>query len=367
MSLLRPWFSGSLLLAIALGSPAAGQEPAPDPLRPLRSSYLTNGAATRRAFAEVVADANRWTVRVLANDEEVAFGVIVRSDGYIITKGNRLQGRLECEMPGSRMLPAKYVGYHPGHDLALLKVDAADLPVVRWQDAADPAVGRWAVTPDGQGSPRAVGVISVSRRQVPKVRIRGVLGVRLDPESQQARVLEVLPDSAAEAAGLQAEDIITRVNEATVTSLGTLVAEIGKHSPQETLRLLVTRKGRKQVIPATLTHPFGDFLSRIDQQNAMGGRLSLRRTGFPVVLQHDSVLRPEECGGPLVDLSGAAVGINIARAGRTETYTIPDDIVRPLVADLLAGKYPPPPTKLAGARAQPTEQQTSTSPASGGE
>ncbi len=367
MSLLRPSFSGGLLLTVFLGSFATGQEAAPDPLRPLRASYLTNGAATRRAFAEVVTDANRWTVRVLANDEEVAFGVIVRSDGYIITKGNRLQGRLECEVPELRVLPAEYVGYHPGHDLALLKVDASDLPVVRWQDAADPAVGRWAVTPDGQGSPRAVGVISVSRREVPKVRIRGVLGVRLDSKSQQARVLEVLPDSAAEAAGLQAGDVITRVNDVAVTSSGTLIAEIGKHNPQETLSLLVIRKGREQVIPATLTHPFGDFLSRIDQQNAMGGRLSLRRTGFPVVLQHDSVLRPEECGGPLVELPRADVGINIARAGRTETYTIPDDIVRPLIAELLAGKYPPPPTKLAGAPAPPTEQQTSTASASGGE
>ena len=47
-----------------------------------------------------------------------------------------------------------------------------------------------------------------------------------------------------------------------------------------------------------------------------------------MILQHDSVLKPSECGGPLVDLDGKVVGINIARAGRTETYAIPSEVVQ---------------------------------------
>jgi len=43
-----------------------------------------------------------------------------------------------------------------------------------------------------------------------------------------------------------------------------------------------------------------------------------------------------------VDLAGKAVGINIARAGRTESFAIPDDVVRPLIDELLSGKFPPP-------------------------
>src|SRR5262249_11927645 len=44
------------------------------------------------------------------------------------------------------------------------------------------------------------------------------------------------------------------------------------------------------------------------------------------------------CGGPLVDLDGKTVGINIARAGRTETYAIPSEEVQALLADLKSGK-----------------------------
>ncbi|MBX3438461.1 MAG: PDZ domain-containing protein [Planctomycetaceae bacterium] len=349
LCLLMAWSTGSL-----------GAADPPTQIRPLLESYFTNGAATRRAFTEVVEDANRWTVRIRSEQTEIAFGVIVRSEGYILTKGSGLRGRLECEIPQRGIVSAELVAYHPDHDLALIKVDAGELPVVRWQDADDPGVGRWAITPDGQGAPRTVGVISIARRAVPEVRISGVLGVQLDPQHESAKITRVVPDSAAARAGLQEGDIITRVNHVNVTSSSTLVAEIRGYPPQDTISLLVVRNGEPRTIQATLTHPFGDFLSRIAQQNEMGGRLSDRRTGFPAVLQHDSVLKPEECGGPLVDLSGAAIGVNIARAGRTETYAIPDDVVRSVIDELLSGQYPPPRTKLAGATPNTEDVPTST-------
>ena len=73
----------------------------------------------------------------------------------------------------------------------------------------------------------------------------------------------------------------------------------------------------------------------------MGGPLSNRSGDFPAALQHDSVLRPSDCGGPIVDLSGKAVGINIARAGRVESFALPADQVKPLLKDLMSGKLAP--------------------------
>jgi len=84
-------------------------------------------------------------------------------------------------------------------------------------------------------------------------------------------------------------------------------------------------------------------MSRADFQNNMGSKLSDKRTGFPNILQHDSVLKPSDCGGPLVELDGKAVGINIARAGRVESYAIPSDTVLALLPDLKSGKLAPKP------------------------
>ncbi|MEM8734328.1 MAG: hypothetical protein AAGG44_08910, partial [Planctomycetota bacterium] len=66
------------------------------------------------------------------------------------------------------------------------------------------------------------------------------------------------------------------------------------------------------------------------------GPISDVRTGFETILQHDSVLKPEHCGGPLIDLQGRAVGLNIARAGATETLALPASEVQRLVAMLVA-------------------------------
>lgn len=64
--------------------------------------------------------------------------------------------------------------------------------------------------------------------------------------------------------------------------------------------------------------------------------LSLRRNGFPNVFTHDGGIAPEQCGGPVVGRSGEIVGINIARADEIQTFAIPSDVVRKVVAELKA-------------------------------
>ena len=43
----------------------------------------------------------------------------------------------------------------------------------------------------------------------------------------------------------------------------------------------------------------------------------------PAAFQHDVVVPPQGCGAPLLGLDGAALGIDIARAGRIATYALP--------------------------------------------
>ena len=69
-----------------------------------------------------------------------------------------------------------------------------------------------------------------------------------------------------------------------------------------------------------------------------GGTVSKRHNNFANALTHDTVLQAAQCGGPVVDLDGRAIGLNIARADRTASYAIPAGTVRKVVAELLAGK-----------------------------
>jgi serine protease Do len=77
-------------------------------------------------------------------------------------------------------------------------------------------------------------------------------------------------------------------------------------------------------------------LGRWERMNRLGGELSRRAEGFSMAIQHDAVLQPWQCGGPLLDVEGKAIGLNIARAGRVASYALPAGLVKQLVAQLQA-------------------------------
>ncbi|MFQ3593063.1 MAG: hypothetical protein SNJ82_07720, partial [Gemmataceae bacterium] len=120
-----------------------------------------------------------------------------------------------------------------------------------------------------------------------------------------------------------------------------------KYKPGEKIKVLVQRPGPT---PTTeeLTVELGKRpalpggLDRGDFQNRMGSTLSVKRSGFPTIFQHDMVVKPSDCGGPVVNLDGEVIGVNIARGGRTESYAIPSEAIQPLLADLRSGKLAPP-------------------------
>ncbi|MCA9054449.1 MAG: PDZ domain-containing protein [Planctomycetaceae bacterium] len=318
-----------LLLGLLTPSSASAQ------VMGLKPRLYTTGSTLRRAFSEVIAHARVSTVQIYSGNQVVALGVIVAEDGWILTKASELGQKVSCRLADGESFDATIVGTHEATDLALLKIDAADLTPIEWE-ISDPAVGQWVVTPGVREVPEAIGVVGVGRRKIDLERESGVLGVQLQGETGAPRVAHVFPNSGAEMAGLKVGDLIEKIDGVTLTGRQSMINRIHKRNPGDAIKLSVLRDEEELEVEATLTSReiSNEFLSRIAVQNRMGGDLSSRRTGFEAVIQHDSVLRPEECGGPAIGLSGKAFGINIARAGRTETYALPADLVRPVIDEL---------------------------------
>jgi serine protease Do len=294
------------------------------------------------AFQDVIREPVKCTVKVYCDGYSAALGAIVRPDGHIVTKASELKGKVQCELalkPGK--LDATIVATDKETDLAVLKIDAQDLPAIAWSDSAPP-VGSWLVTPGLERTkPVSIGVLSVAARKITAP--HGALGIQLDVADDVARVASVMESSPAEKAGLKDGDIIRKINGKEITGRQNAQETIRSYQPGDTIELVVERDGMEEKLQATL----GSLSilmngQRAEFQNALGGPLSERRAGFPQAIQHDTVLRPAECGGPLVDLDGKAVGLNIARAGRVESYALPASLVRETVERLL---QPP----LAGA------------------
>ena len=84
------------------------------------------------------------------------------------------------------------------------------------------------------------------------------------------------------------------------------------------------------------------------------GRLSEKTGGYPDVIQHDIPLPPELCGGPLFNLNGKCVGVNVSRAGRTKTYAIPSDEIVELLEIKMMEKSKP----KGSAKRSPSKKET---------
>jgi len=309
---------------------------AQEPREHLRDSELLTGQQMRFAFRDVVRQSTDWTVGILSEGKTVALGTIVGSEGWILTKSSQTNKANQVQLADGRQFPIQSRSSHQGLDLALLKVDAEHLPVVVWEKQA-PELGAWMVTP-GNGASEAViaiGVLSVPRRSIPRSSAHGYLGVELARE-ELPRIKRVFPNSGAFNAGLQEGDVVLMIDEHPISTAEQLVRTLRDYRPGDTLSLRVRRSEEEMACSVTLMHPYGDFLSRIAFQNQMGGELSFRRDNFEAVYQHDSVLTPQDCGGPVVNLEGLAVGVNIARAGRTESYAIPADLIEDIVDEMKA-------------------------------
>ena len=100
----------------------------------------------------------------------VGSGVIVNSDGYILTNHHVVDGALEIkvELTDSRTFTAKLVGSDPPSDLAVLKVDAKDLPTLSLGDSDRVRVGDPVLAignPMGIGQTVTSGIVSAKGRQ----------------------------------------------------------------------------------------------------------------------------------------------------------------------------------------------------------
>jgi serine protease Do len=290
-----------------------------------------NHTMVKAPFREVVAQSSRGTVEVYCKDRRVALGTVVTADGYILTKASELAGDIVCKFRGEKSYSAKLIGIHDNTDLALLKIDASGLTPVRWSREKSPAVGSFLATAGASGDPLAIGVVSVGPRAIAAA--SGVLGIAVGQSDEGALVEQVLDGTSAARAGIQVNDIITRVNDRSVTSRESLIETVGGFRPGDRVRLQILRG--EEVLDISTTLGNRAHGSRRDFQNRLGGDLSERRGGFPQAIQHDTVLKPRDCGGPLVDLDGRVVGVNIARAERVASYAIPTPLVLEVIDELM--------------------------------
>ena len=292
-----------------------------------RQSPLVLGSAAKGLGAS-------WqsVVRITHDREQVALGTVVDSDGWIITKASQLPDlkSVTCVTHDLRKYPAEVVKLVPNLDLALLRIEQAELTSADWASAI-PERGKFVATMDMKVTPSGLGVVSAGVQRIPYQ--KSVLGVLLVNGEEGARVDHVLVGSGGERAGLKENDTIYEVDGIAVQTHIAFKQAIRDAQGGDYVALKLKRGDKKLAIKAQLMDLASELL--YDTEMEVNGAVSARSSNFERVLSHDTAIRPNQCGGPLVNLDGQVVGINIARAGRVTSYALPYDIVQPVVSDLI--------------------------------
>ncbi|MGO9124934.1 MAG: trypsin-like peptidase domain-containing protein [Terriglobales bacterium] len=164
-------------------------EPAPI-LQQLNSALESLVARVSPAVVQILVtsygtleESNTSETALIARQHAVGSGVIVDSDGYIITNAHVVQGarRVRVVLPTpspdvprvaavgkERVVDARIIGIHKETDLALLKIDQKDLPTLELGNTRRIHQGELVVaigSPEGLGNSVTMGVVSSVGRQ----------------------------------------------------------------------------------------------------------------------------------------------------------------------------------------------------------
>ena len=109
-------------------------------------------------------------------------GVILSTDGYIVTNNHVVQGAEEIEvlLNNNRSYPAKIIGTDPTTDLAVIKIDETNLQAIKMGSSENIQIGEWVLAignPFEFRSTVTAGIVSAKARNINILRRRDALQI----------------------------------------------------------------------------------------------------------------------------------------------------------------------------------------------
>jgi membrane-associated protease RseP (regulator of RpoE activity) len=352
----------TLLLSVSTMSPAQRGEDEVPLMRPdERRTVDKQSADFSDALTPILKEAAKSAVRIWGKDRRgepalLAYGTVVGDGSQVLTKWSEIsdsEGNLQIQAGDRASFRAEVAGVFSDEDLALLDVGnglKVTLGGENFTESAfeklvpvkfhkgDLSLGRFLTAPQPNGKLAAFGVVAVLERNLRETD-QAHLGIMADPEyrGDGVKIANVQPEYGAAEAGLQAGDVILKVNDRTISGLQELKNSLSDKHPGEKVTLTVESAGKERSVEVALSNRpvFGQFSGdRLNQMEIMGGKPNRVRGGFSRVVQSDMQIEYNQVGGPVADLEGRVVGITMARADRTRTYIMGSEAVM----DLLKGK-----------------------------
>ena len=304
----------------------------------------------RTAFKPVTDAVREATVAIMGVDarnrpSRIGYAVAI-AENLVLCKDSDLgenPATLNIVLADGTKTTGRRVARDEDLDIAVLRLAEAKLTPVTFADSNvvdNTKIGAWLASVGTDDAPLSLGIRSLDVYEAPRVPFLGVSLEEVPDAVRQrvgisggARITQVVPDTGAAQAGVQAQDIVWKVGKDEVKDVQDLIRLVRSRRVGETITFSIVRGAEKIELKATLgvRPPEGG-----DQRsNALKGPSSARSTAFGEVIQHDGWVKPNECGSAIVDSHGRVIGLNIARSDRTKTYALPADVLRKEIPKLI--------------------------------
>jgi serine protease Do len=300
-----------------------------------RGAHQRTHYQTLRAFRESIGDTWKSTVQILVRNRQVALGAVVHPDGWIVSKSSEVPDQFDVKLAdGTKAVGAVRIR-RTDMDLALIKIERDGLLPIELKANREVPIGGWLISTDIRPSALSIGVVGVANRNVRPE--KPVLGVRLEltpDRTQGAMVASIVDGGGADRAGIEIGDIIQTVDGKSYSKRDDVLDKLRSLQAGQFVELGILRDER----PIKITAQMMDLANSLFDSTEMevNGHISARATGFQNVIQHDTVLQPHQCGGPIVDVEGNVVGLNIARNGRVASLAFHSRSLEPTIRDMLS-------------------------------
>ena len=274
-------------------------------------------------------------------------GTVIDPNGLILTKASELGPKLSVRFAG-KSHPAVLLSTDEASDLALVGIEATNMPVVRWQEIT-PAPGAPLFAPKLLDETTAqmvatksaltgnyTGIQKAETHTIHQSSSVTSLGIVTEQLEDVLRVSALLPESSARKSGLTVGDLISKIDDQKITTRSALTDLLNSKSVGDTVQIEVSRGKDPQTYSLTLEAP--EIMPPLTGVTASFIPMipSVRRSPFPDCLAHAIPLNAWDCGSPLFDQDGKAIGLNIAAVSPGKTLALTPSEIRAALARLLA-------------------------------